>query len=77
MAYDAGLFEALALHNTSNSMCSMVHLSCSVAQTHGHMAKLQDDHGMRAGGGKQHPHEMDVRRLQHTFAIVMHACIHA
>jgi len=64
VAHNTGLLEALLLHNCSHSMRSVVHLAGTEAQTHGHMAELQHDHRVGAGGGKQHPHEVDVRRLQ-------------
>lgn len=64
VAHNTGLLEALLLHDCSHSMGSVIHLAGTQAQTHGHMAELQHDHGVGAGGGKQHPHEVDVRRLQ-------------
>jgi len=64
VAHNAGLLEALLLHDRSHSMRSVVHLTGTEAQTHGHMAELQHNHGVGAGSGKQHPHEVDVRRLQ-------------
>ena len=64
MSHDAGLFEPQHLNYGGHSMRSVVHLPSSEAQPHGHVPELQNNHGVRGGGRKQHPHEVDVRRLQ-------------
>ena len=66
VAHNTGLLEALMPYNGSHSVRSMVHLSSPQAQTHGHMPELQHYHGVGSSCGKQHPHEVYVRRLQHT-----------